>query len=789
MNSSHSARFYYLLLATLSGACGTGYEVLYNRALTSALGHTFSVNAAILVSFLSGIAIGSLLAHKFLRYLWLVETGLGLYTIVFFALLSTTGSYGGANFLYLFSISHSSALAGAGLLTFAPAVLVGMAVPMFASYIKEFLRERPFQIVYIIYNLGAIGGVLCVEFFLLRVMPISRTAFLMGGINLLIGFAIFILARKNRPSEAAVEWKKTFSPRLLLSLFILSVSSSIFQLFFLKTVYYTTGRFNYNFALALATVFFYLASGTWLIQKKPSLSQWVFPAAAVSIAFWFLAQPAMLFLVAILNSMIVKLSLPSITAWILAPLLLGFPLLFFGASVPACMQSSEAVSRDSGILLLVSGLGNVLGYLLFTLVLHPNLPIQGVLAVGVIVAVFSFLFLPGIQVKQRAAFSSIALLFLFCGFFTWSQALYFLSMEGYRSVSVLEKKRRLTVQVEEFPSNDQTFALRHYYSFKENQVRQKYFIDGYVSLDLPSEEGVAGSVAAMYANGRKDLLVLGFGTGMSAGAASVFFEHVDMVELNPEVIRLQDRFADINFNVHRLPKTRIFQGDGFQYLVKNQKKYDMIINSVTAPFFPASSKLYTEEFYKLVVDHLNPGGILSTWFDVRLHPEAVSILLKTVNGHFPFCGMNYIYDAYYILACSDRPLRAKMDIFDQGDISLEEYEKVLGGGLKERLRERALIPNVLEPRFMEALGVTGKTPVNRIDWPHLEYYHPEKAVRSHFSFMKRLLPLIDFGYSFVDGRPMSKEEFALRCESLEDWFQDAQPECKKQFHSAENANF
>lgn len=781
MNPSHFIRIFYIFLAILSGACGTGYEVLYNRALTSVLGHTFSVNAAILVSFLSGIAAGGLLAHKFIRYLWLVETGLGLYTMAFFGLISATGSYGGANFFHLFSISHSSALAGAGLLTFAPAVLIGMSVPMFARYIKEYFREHPFRIVYIAYNLGAIGGVLFIEFFLLRAAPVSRTAYIMGTMNLFAGFSVFILSRKIRLSEAAVEWKKAFRPTLLLSLFTISVSSSIFQLFFLKTVYYTIGRFNSNFALALAVVFFYLSAGTWLIQKKPSLSMWVFPAAAISTAFWFLAQPAMLYSVAILNSIAIKLSLPSDMAWFLAPLWLGFPLLFFGASVPACLQSSEAVSRDSGLLLFVSGLGNVFGYLLFALVLHPNLPIKIVFVVGSMATIFSFLFLPGIPAKRKILYSSITMLFLFCGFFAWSQALYFMGLEGFRSCSVLQKRERLTVLVEEFPSNDQTFALRHYFSPKENRERQKYFMDGYVSLDLPSEEATAGSVAAMYADGRKDLLVLGFGTGMSAGAAAVFFERVEMVELNPAVVRLQDRFADINFNVHRLPKTRVFQGDGFQYLINSKKKYDMIINSVTAPFFPASSKLYTEEFYRLAVEHLNPGGILSLWFDVRLHPQAVPILLKTLNRSFPFCAMNYVYDAYYVLACSDRPLKAKMEIFDQGDLPLAGYEKIMGEGLRERLRERALIPNVLEPRYLKALGVNEQTPVNRLDWPHLEYFHPAKAVNYHFAFMKRLLPLIDFGYSFVDGRPIGRKEFAARCGSLEKWFKEARPECEKQF--------
>jgi len=778
--SASRIRGLYILMAVLSGACGTGYEVLYNRALTSVLGHTFAVNASILVTFLLGIAIGGVLAHKLLRFLWAVEAWLGLYTLVFFRLLSSSGSYGGAKFLYFFSISHASTLVGAGLLTFIPATLVGMSVPIFSRYIKEYFRDHPFRIIYILYNLGAMGGVLTVEFILLRIMPISRTAYLLGALNLLIGLLLFFMPESSRPLETARSRGNAFPASMLLSLFILSVASAIFQLFFLKTVYYTTGRFNANFALALGTVFFYLAAGTLLVQKKPSFTRWIFPAAALSSAFWFAAQPAMLFFVALLNSVETKLHLPFGTAWVLSAVWLGFPLIFFGASVPACLHSRKIVTRNSGILLLVSGLGNVAGYLLFVLALHPHLKIQYVLLAGCLIALLSLPSLSRVSRALRIRACLVSLVCLFVGLFTWNEAIYFVSLEGYRSLSVLKKDQRLTFQVEEFPSHEQTFALRHYYSPVDEQERLKYFMDGYVSLDLPSEEAIAGSYAAMYPKKRDKLLVLGFGTGMSAGAAAVFFKKVDLVELNPEVIRLQDRFADINFNVHRLSKTRIFQGDGFQYLVTTGKKYDLIINSVTAPFFPASSKMYTDEFYRLVVQHLRPGGVFSAWFDVRLHPDAIPIFFKTLRQHFKFCAMNYVYDAYYVLACSNRPLRPDTGFLTQGDVPLDEYEEVVDENIRETLKDRALIGNVLEPKYLDALGVRGNTPVNTLDWPRLEHYHPEEAIRSHLAFMERLLPFIDFGYSLVDGRPLTQEEFTRRCDSLGDWFEDAQPECRRQ---------
>ena len=51
-------------LALLSGSCALAYEILYMRALTTLLGDMLYVHAALLSTFLVGIALGAKLAQN-----------------------------------------------------------------------------------------------------------------------------------------------------------------------------------------------------------------------------------------------------------------------------------------------------------------------------------------------------------------------------------------------------------------------------------------------------------------------------------------------------------------------------------------------------------------------------------------------------------------------------------------------------------------------------------------------------------------------------------------------------
>ncbi|MDQ6952503.1 MAG: hypothetical protein Q9M15_03140 [Mariprofundaceae bacterium] len=66
----------------LSGFAGISYEILYGRILGNMIGDQFVVSASVLITFLLGIGLGSLLAHRLWRWLWAIEAGIGIYGVL-----------------------------------------------------------------------------------------------------------------------------------------------------------------------------------------------------------------------------------------------------------------------------------------------------------------------------------------------------------------------------------------------------------------------------------------------------------------------------------------------------------------------------------------------------------------------------------------------------------------------------------------------------------------------------------------------------------------------------------
>src|SRR5262247_2413226 len=80
IETGRRAAFFPVLLF-FSGYCGISYEVLYARFLGNLVGDQFAVVASVLLTFLLGIGLGTLVAHALWRYLWAIEAAIGLYAV------------------------------------------------------------------------------------------------------------------------------------------------------------------------------------------------------------------------------------------------------------------------------------------------------------------------------------------------------------------------------------------------------------------------------------------------------------------------------------------------------------------------------------------------------------------------------------------------------------------------------------------------------------------------------------------------------------------------------------
>ncbi|MCR4282030.1 MAG: fused MFS/spermidine synthase [Bauldia sp.] len=126
-------------------------------------------------------------------------------------------------------------------------------------------------------------------------------------------------------------------------------------------------------------------------------------------------------------------------------------------------------------------------------------------------------------------------------------------------------------------------------------------------LDLPVEytqSMVAGALA--YPSELQRAAIIGLGGGRTSWYMhrSVPELSFTAVELDPEVARIADRF----FSVRPQDNFGVEIKDGRVWLSRSDEKFDVIlIDAYRGPFVPFH--LLTTEFYKLVAEHLDPGGV------------------------------------------------------------------------------------------------------------------------------------------------------------------------------------
>ena len=87
---------------------------------------------------------------------------------------------------------------------------------------------------------------------------------------------------------------------------------------------------------------------------------------------------------------------------------------------------------------------------------------------------------------------------------------------------------------------------------------------------------------------------------------------VDYVELDPEIIRFSFRYLpDREQEILKNERVHIFYQDGRAFLMKTQKKYDMIILNLPEPATAQINRFYTKEFFSKAREKLTDPGVFS----------------------------------------------------------------------------------------------------------------------------------------------------------------------------------
>ena len=113
------------------------------------------------------------------------------------------------------------------------------------------------------------------------------------------------------------------------------------------------------------------------------------------------------------------------------------------------------------------------------------------------------------------------------------------------------------------------------------------------------------------------------------------------------------------------PRTSVIYDDARHYILTTPEKFDVITTDPIHPWVKGTSALYSREFYELVKDHLNPGGVAAQWLPLYQSDEdTVRTELATFFSVFPGATVwsNYLDGDGYDLVLLGRAEESPIDV-------------------------------------------------------------------------------------------------------------------------------
>jgi len=755
MNASSQLKVQQSLLACLlfvSGLCGISYEVLYGRLLGNVFGDQFLVSTAVLLTFMLGLGLGAYHAHRLWRNLWLVEAGIGLYAMLF-----TLNLGGIESLLYTLlpgigTAVISSLVMGIALLLI-PAFLIGVSLPLFSGY-THFLRPDPnyFASSYSLYNFAAAGTVFIVEFWLVREAGINGAVYLVGGLNLLVAITLLACFRqisRGAPRPTRVT-KKGFPRTVILALILSSIGSAIFQLTTVRLSELLIGPYRESFAYVLCIILLGIALGSQLVQRFRIGFTTLMVVNIIALAWmlggleWAMEEFAEVYqslsksywqLVGLRLALVAGLTLPAAIT--------------FGATIPALLQTLEGQDKESeidhrqsarspGYLLYVSSLANAAGFLLMGLVLHQHLDYGELLLVAAAFSAASLVVIvwhrnanqDAISLPQAGQVALAAILFLLLvgGRSQWNEELLYQGHMSFHSPNAMRKR------IGEFATSERFKGPADVFSISRRRGTPYLMISGKISINLTkAEEKIVGALAGIYATDHRKALVLGVGSGATAGSVGLLFDEVEAVEISGVILQNIRRMEEYNFGLADMANVSLVHDDAVHSVKVAQEQYSLILNTVTSPLFFSSSKLYTVEFLDHVQQRLAPGGLYVTWLDSRVGDSGADIMIETVTRAFDHCGLAQVSWTYLLLMCSDRPITA------HHPMAVAQQEQLSAYLQDEHGIDPAGLPYLLLNANAATLRKPGGAAVNTLDKPVLEFEMARLTARSLKELQQRII--------------------------------------------------
>lgn len=787
-----------------SGFSSLIYEVVWMRRLSLFFGSDVYSAALTLSAFMGGLTIGSLLAARYsdrlknpLIWYGVLEISIGLYALFFPNFLNMfAGEYRRIYQSYFATapwLYNSFRILVAALTLLIPTTMMGSTLPL---VVKRFGKHRKIgkysAFFYSINTFGALGGVLGVGFALLPNLGIRATTLLACCINVLIGllalsFGLGIPGDDGELTDDSIETSREsvepgYNPTLeragLIGIGLSGLAALALEVVWMRVLTLSFSGAVYSFSIMLSCFLFGIYYGSKKVadvvdQQARPLRLFGFLELFIGISVAGLGLLSY-FVPRFFSNLLWLLTGISrgkfgfactVAEFVVSGLLIAIPTILLGATFPIavkiCTPTIKSIGRGTARVYAANTSGAILGSLLGGLVLVPVFGhrVSLLIIAGIFAATGLFLLHKageGQSLKQPEVLSLVGLFAVLAVGVLWLPRqivtnFYFAGNENAKviyhgegiahTVDIIKTAKDVVImQVNGTLEADTTYSQRRHFILKAHLPLLLH--------PRPREVAVVG---------------LGLGITLSATNRHPNLDHIQVIELSPEMVKAQSYLENVSGGVLHSPKVNVRIDDGRNFMAMSNQQFDMITADPIHPRVSGVGYLYTKEYYEALKRRLRPEGVVCQWMPMyRISKKSFDVAFRTFVTVFPNASFWYVRGHGLFVATQNN------FSIDYKDLQQRVQNPVVKADLESiNVQSPAQFVSymLMGPDEIRAyLASTQDGLINTDDNAYLEYHTPFEFLESTKTIVGGLIP-----YAALDPKIIRNASDDERNQLVQEW--------------------
>jgi spermidine synthase len=667
-----------LLLFLGSGCAALIYEIVWFQLLQLVIGSSAISLAVLLGTFMGGMCLGSLALPRFVSasyhplrvYAWL-ELGIALAgLIVLFAMPAVSHFCTSLVGHGMPGILLRAAVCVGCLLP--PTVLMGATLPAVARWVESTPRGVAWLGFFYGGNtVGAVAGCLLAGFYLLRVHDSSIATYCAVGLNVAVAAIAFALARfegarsevervdpnahqdaptpqtsalGTQPSHEATAGTTSRSASdkfVLIAIALSGFCALAAEVVWTRILSLLLGATVYTFSIILAVFLVGLALGSSVgaaISRETSRPRfflalcqllqvaaisWAAYTTANSLPYWPVAASSQTTTAAKFQFDLMR------CAWAILP-----SAILWGASFPLALAGLASPGQDAARLIgrayAANTFGAIAGAVLGSMALIPLLGTQHTQTALIVVSALSALIAQrprSVSGYALAAAGGLAALAAVAAVprIPWQLVAY------GRQIATTDYGAKILYFGEGMNSS---------VAVSETDGGARFFhVSGKTEASSLVKDmrlqRMLGHIPALLHPNPRSVLIVGCGAGVTSGSFVLHpsIQRIVICDIEPLIPRVvATHFREENHNVVHDPRVQIVYDDARHYIATTNEKFDLITSDPIHPWVKGSAVLYSQEYFALCKQRLNPGGLLTQW--VPLYEANLAVVQSEIATFF-----------------------------------------------------------------------------------------------------------------------------------------------------------